>query len=211
MVIQKFYKSPGLLTGELSNKLQAIKQICRTVDNLQTEICYYIESSTKLTAEDLEKVHFCFKSSFETQLRDVSEFEITKNNIIVEIGPRLNFSTAFSSNAVSIFKFTGLKNVIRVEKATRYLIKLRDNIEKNVEDAIVAILHDKMTECRYFKPIETFDHGFRPENWFEVDVLKYGRQALVDVDKKLGENLIFYFSLLRNICFIISILFRTRF
>ena len=43
-----------------------------------------------------------------------------------------------------------------------------------------------MTESRYVKPIETFDHGFRPEKWFEVDVLKHGRKALEDVNSKLG-------------------------
>ena len=42
-----------------------------------------------------------------------------------------------------------------------------------------------MTECRYLKPIETFDHGFRPENWFEVDILKQGRKAVEDVNNKL--------------------------
>lgn len=36
------------------------------------------------------------------------------------------------------------------------------------------------------KPIKTFDHGFRPENWFEVDVLKEGRIALEKVNSKLG-------------------------
>lgn len=54
-----------------------------------------------------------------------------------------------------------------------------------------------MTECRYEKPIETFDHGFRPEDWFEVDVLKHGRQALVDVNDKLGKiNFTLNFTLL---------------
>lgn len=43
-----------------------------------------------------------------------------------------------------------------------------------------------MTECRYTKAIETFDHGFRPEKWFEVDVLKGGRKALEEVNSKLG-------------------------
>lgn len=43
-----------------------------------------------------------------------------------------------------------------------------------------------MTECRYIKPIETFDHGFRPESWFDVNVLEEGRVALEKVNLKLG-------------------------
>lgn len=43
-----------------------------------------------------------------------------------------------------------------------------------------------MTECQYVKPIETFDHGFRPEKWFEVDVIGKGRKALEEVNLNLG-------------------------
>lgn len=45
-----------------------------------------------------------------------------------------------------------------------------------------------MTECRYIKPIETFDHGFRPEKWFEVDVINKGRLAFEEVNTKLGKQ-----------------------
>lgn len=45
-----------------------------------------------------------------------------------------------------------------------------------------------MTECRYMKSIETFDHGFRPEKWFEVDVINKGRRALEEVNLKLGKQ-----------------------
>lgn len=58
---------------------------------------------------------------------------------------------------------------------------------------IVDTLHDQMTECRYLKPIETFDHGFRPGKWFEVDVMNCGRSALEDVNSKLGIRIIFPF------------------
>jgi len=49
-----------------------------------------------------------------------------------------------------------------------------------------------MTECRYLKPIETFDHGFRPEKWFEVDIIRKGRKALEEVNLKLGKHLLNY-------------------
>lgn len=44
-----------------------------------------------------------------------------------------------------------------------------------------------MTECRYEKPVETFDHGFKPEKWFTVDVMKKGKKALEEINTKLGE------------------------
>ena len=41
---------------------------------------------------------------------------------VVEIGPRLNFATAWSSNMVSICRATGLEAVTRVERSRRYLV-----------------------------------------------------------------------------------------
>lgn len=98
----------------------------------------------------------------------------------------MNFSTAFSSNAISIYKSVGLSTITRVEVATRYLIKSKTPLSPSDEQAIVNVLHDRMTQCRYEKSIETFDHGFRPENWFEVDVISQGRKALENVNSKLG-------------------------
>jgi hypothetical protein len=43
-----------------------------------------------------------------------------------------------------------------------------------------------MTHCRYFTPIESFELGITPEDWYEVDVLSVGRQALEDVNCHLG-------------------------
>lgn len=53
---------------------------------------------------------------------------------------------------------------------------------------MIDAIHDKMTECRYLKPIETFDHGIKPKGWFEVDILKRGRKALEDVNSELGKQ-----------------------
>lgn len=47
-------------------------------------------------------------------------------------------------------------------------------------------LHDRMTQCRYGEPINSFDHGIRPEPWYVVDILGQGRKALEDVNNKLG-------------------------
>ncbi|XP_076232300.1 phosphoribosylformylglycinamidine synthase [Calliopsis andreniformis] len=188
MGIIKFYKVPGLKSGQLKNKLNNIVQISSSVTGLETELCYYIESKEPLNEEELKLLKWILIPPFEQDsLKNCSVFdEHSKENLIIEIGPRLNFSTAFSSNAVSICKSVYLHKITRIEAATRYCIKLNEEIDKRTEDAILEVLHDKMTECRYMKSIETFDHGYRPEKWFEVDVLKDRRKALEEVNVKLG-------------------------
>jgi phosphoribosylformylglycinamidine synthase len=43
-----------------------------------------------------------------------------------------------------------------------------------------------MTQTRYSTPIESFELGVIPEDWYDVDVLSAGRMALEDVNSHLG-------------------------
>lgn len=188
-MILKLYKSPGLKCGHYIKKLKSVNNIINEVENLETEFCYYIESKNPLKNEEINLLKWILSSPIEKEeLSETSVFDSKSREatILIEIGPRLNFSTPFSSNAVSICKSVHLLTVTRIEVSTRYLINCRKAVDKLTEEKIVDALHDQMTECRYLKPIETFDHGFRPGKWFEVDVLKYGRSALEDVNTKLG-------------------------
>ncbi|XP_066592110.1 phosphoribosylformylglycinamidine synthase isoform X2 [Prorops nasuta] len=187
MGILKFYKTPGLKSGQLKNKLTAISGILKSVTEIETELCYYIELNDVLVEREAKILKWILSSPFEQEnLRIVSSFYEQNNALIIEIGPRLNFSTAFSSNALSICDSVQLDKVVRIEVSTRYWIKHNEVVDKNLEDAITNLLHDKMTECRYYQPLNSFNHGFLPENWFEVDITNQGRKALEDVNKKLG-------------------------
>ncbi|XP_063979730.1 phosphoribosylformylglycinamidine synthase [Diachasmimorpha longicaudata] len=205
MVIQRFYKSPGLLSGQLTNKINAVNEVSTLLASIETELCYYVESTSPLSENEIDNLRWLLSSPFHKKNLNTSDFveEQSDCHIIVEIGPRLNFSTPFSSNAVSICKSLGLLSVTRLEVSTRYFIKCREKIDEACENAIVHVLHDKMTECRYLKPLESFDHGFRPDNWFEVDIMQKGRPALENVNSKLGLafddwDLDFYTNLFRD-------------
>ncbi|XP_076278992.1 phosphoribosylformylglycinamidine synthase [Lasioglossum baleicum] len=188
MDIIKFYKSPGLKSGKLRSKFNSLHQISNSIVEVETELCYYVETKEPLSDEESKLLKWILIPPFEQHcLKSDSVFDgKLDGNLIIEIGPRLNFSTAFSSNAVSICKSVHLHKIIRIESSTRYCIKHNGKLDKILEDAITDTLHDKMTQCRYTRPIETFDHGFRPEKWFEVDILKGGRKALEEVNSKLG-------------------------
>jgi phosphoribosylformylglycinamidine synthase len=56
----------------------------------------------------------------------------------------------------------------------------------NFVPQLVSVLQDRMTECRYVKPLASFDLDVKPQPWFEVDVLGSGQKALAEVDKALG-------------------------
>lgn len=101
---------------------------------------------------------------------------------------RLNFSTPMSTNAVSICKSIGLSKVTRIEASIRYLICFHgDKPSCDTEDRLVQCLHDRMTQCRYLKPVQTFDLDVQSEPVYEVNVMDEGRSALEKANKDLGD------------------------
>lgn len=76
---------------------------------------------------------------------------------VVEVGPRLSFSTAWSTNAVSICRACGLRQVARLERSRRYHIQLGENSEPLSEELlqIFASLVRKSTPLPLFSPRET--------------------------------------------------------
>ncbi|XP_046748343.1 phosphoribosylformylglycinamidine synthase [Diprion similis] len=187
MAILRFYKIPGLQSGQRNNKLNTLREISSSVNDLETETCYNIELTQELTQDEISRLKWILGSPFwPDNLWSTSTLIQDPQTLLIEIGPRLNFSTAFSSNAVSICKSVQLNKVRRLEVSTRYLVKLKSMLNEETVSAIVDAMHDKMTECRYLEPIETFDHGIKPKGWYEVDILKYGRKALEDVNSELG-------------------------
>uniref|UniRef100_A0A8C9XVB9 Phosphoribosylformylglycinamidine synthase n=1 Tax=Sander lucioperca TaxID=283035 RepID=A0A8C9XVB9_SANLU len=94
---------------------------------------------------------------------------------LVEIGPRLNFSTAWSTNAVSICQSAGLTNVTRVELSRRFLIK-----------RILTNSMETQRKCIYQHPITSFTVETKPQPVFEVDILGKGRAALETANDDLG-------------------------
>ncbi|RZF42064.1 hypothetical protein LSTR_LSTR006657 [Laodelphax striatellus] len=192
MAVIHFYRSPGLSHGAALAKLKELKKVSSLITGLSTELCFNVElSNPNLSCEDLAKLKWILGSPLDKgalRNKPLPRSDLLQSTVI-EIGPRLNFSTAFSSNAVSICQAIGLSQVTRLEQSIRYIISWDAKgieISRNVEQQLVELLHDRMTQMRYLEPINSFDHGIKPQNWFEVDVMKNGRRALEEVNDKLG-------------------------
>jgi phosphoribosylformylglycinamidine synthase len=95
---------------------------------------------------------------------------------VVEVGPRLNFATAWSSNLVSICQAIGLPQVTRVERSRRYRVPAGEPA-----GAFADARHDRMTECVYPEPLRTFETGIVPEAVFEIPLRERGPDALGEI------------------------------
>lgn len=201
--IIRFYSFPGLSSGRHDVTLSKLKSASSRVEvtNLSTEICFNVsvQGNNGLDDGELKNLLWLLTSSFEDEnIRRTSFLDESKevedcSKVLVEIGPRLNFSTAWSTNAVSICRSIGLDKIDRIEKSCRYLIQVAPKdkndskrITKEEENTLAAKLHDRMTECRYEKPLTSFKINVHPECCFEVDVMVEGRTALEKVNRDLG-------------------------
>ena len=136
--------------------------------------CFNIESSRPLEAQEMERLRLILADGF--LLDTVTFAPKLAGQRVVEVGPRLNFATAWSSNMVSICRAVGLDCVSRVERSRRYLVPEDQDL-----DGFVADKHDRMTECVYAAPLTTFETGIVPEPVYEVDLIGKGPDGLLDI------------------------------
>ncbi|AGF77805.1 phosphoribosylformylglycinamidine synthase, single chain form [Desulfocapsa sulfexigens DSM 10523] len=138
------------------------------------EYCFNVESSRPLTPEEQSRLRLILADGFLEN--SVTTDPLLAGDRVVEMGPRLNFATAWSSNMVSICKATGLECVSRVERSRRYLVDSSQDLQEFVRDN-----HDRMTECPYPEALSTFETGIQPEAVYDVDMKGGGPDALLDI------------------------------
>uniref|UniRef100_A0A673G568 Phosphoribosylformylglycinamidine synthase n=1 Tax=Sinocyclocheilus rhinocerous TaxID=307959 RepID=A0A673G568_9TELE len=182
MPVVRFYRRE--VTGE-GRVIRRIAQLYPDV-TIITELCYNVEldGSDCLSVEQKGILCWLFSPPYSVSLIEEPTLKPVNGARLVEIGPRLNFSTAWSTNAVSICRSAGLSRVTRVELSRRHLIKVR-RIDGEME-RLICCLYDSMTECVYSQPITSFAVDIRPQEVFEVDILGKGRVALENANDELG-------------------------
>lgn len=190
MTVHRFFQSASsAVDTSHGSVLRGAGSSSKNVLSVEKELCFNVNWTGDSPPSSLQKeiLHWLFGCPFDSHAISNSSFLIPEpSDLLVEIGPRLNFSTAASTNAVSICQAVGLSSVDRIECSRRYLIKCQNRPSLLEAEAIVAPLYDRMTECCYDQPIENFDITARPEKVFEVDVLGQGRAALEKANKDLG-------------------------
>jgi len=154
------------------------------------EYCYNIETSCVLNESDINTLQWLLSETFEPgnfsvkSLLSVHDFQ--KKSRILEIGPRLNFETAFSTNAVAICHACGINKITRLERSRRYLPGGQEPPTPSDIDKFIDENHDRMTELVYSRELESFETGIKPEEVYTIPLLSEGTAALEGINKKYG-------------------------
>jgi phosphoribosylformylglycinamidine synthase len=187
MSLLHLYRTPGLSAAARYALLQMARQrVSPDIQSIDTEYCFNIDAADELTAGEYGVLRWLLSETFEPERFDGDSFLASSAGVLLEVGPRMNFSTAWSTNAVSICQACGLRKVRRIERSRRYLLKGVARLSEEQAWAFLSEVHDRMTETPYPEPLRSFETGVKPEPVQEIPVLEEGRAALERVNREMG-------------------------
>ena len=185
MILSRFRRSSLWQTQEQmwTKKLQ--KEVSPVIAGVLIELCYYVESCRHLRNEELSILHWLLAETFEPEKFGK---ETKLNGLVSEVGPRLNWNTPQSDNAVSICQACGLDSVSRIEQSRRFRIVTKKGsvLTPAQNKQIYALTHDRMTEQPYPAGITSFDSDIVPEPVQVIPLLKKGVAAIQEANERLG-------------------------
>ena len=179
---------------------------------IEVEYCYNVLllPAVTLTAEQTKRLEWLLAETFEPRLLQkqshfsVTNDEDTRNSMIIEYGPRMTFTSAFSSNATSICQACDIP-VTRLELSKRYQLHLCttsstptattttivDESTKLLKDSVLkiihSVLHDRMTQQVYDTPLVSFDSGVdKAQPTKIIPIMEQGRVALEQINQEMG-------------------------
>jgi len=206
MTLFHLYRTPALSTYQTAGLLTlAQKIVSPAIRELETEFCFNIAATGPLSADEMRLLRWLLAETFEPKQFSDKSFltqngacprtslsgELQTPNLVLEVGPRMNFTTAWSTNAVSVCHACGLTTITRIERSRRYLLLLDapSAMSNELKTAFLPLVHDRMTECPYPKPLKTFETGTKPEPMRIIPLMEQGKPALEKLNREMGLGL----------------------
>lgn len=190
-----FYRTPLIQESANQELLKSVQtKISEQIVGLKTEQCFNIGVDGDLSTEKLLVLKWLLRETYEPDNLGDESFIANErkegfNTVVVEVGPRLSFTTAYSANAVSICQACGLSEINRLERSRRYFLYIKAGSAPLLDsqvDEFAAMVHDRMTECVYPKKLVSFKTSVVPEEVYYVPVMEKGRKELEEINQLMG-------------------------
>eukprot|EP00252_Welwitschia_mirabilis_P005660 TRINITY_DN16170_c0_g1_i1.p1 TRINITY_DN16170_c0_g1~~TRINITY_DN16170_c0_g1_i1.p1 ORF type:complete len:1431 (+),score=331.63 TRINITY_DN16170_c0_g1_i1:331-4623(+) len=190
-----FYRLPLLSDDAAKELLKRVQtKISSDIQAIMTEQCFNIGLCSPLNNHKMNILKWVLRETYQPenlQTESLLEMEKSrlKSSILIEVGPRLSFTTTWSANAISVCNACTLTEITRIERSRRYLLIIDDSVgslEQSQIDEFISMVHDRMTECFYPTTLSSFKIDVVPEPVIEVPLLERGKQALEGINKQMG-------------------------
>src|SRR4026209_1598459 len=112
----------------------------------RSENCYYVQTLGQLTEKELGRLIWLLSETFEPEKFATSSF-LTGMPCVAEVGPRLNFETAYSTTAKNICSAVEISKITRLEQSRRFGFQQKTDFTP---------AHDRMTDMIYSAPLADF-------------------------------------------------------
>eukprot|EP00560_Eucampia_antarctica_P004903 CAMPEP_0197834212 /NCGR_PEP_ID=MMETSP1437-20131217/21637_1 /TAXON_ID=49252 ORGANISM="Eucampia antarctica, Strain CCMP1452" /NCGR_SAMPLE_ID=MMETSP1437 /ASSEMBLY_ACC=CAM_ASM_001096 /LENGTH=1318 /DNA_ID=CAMNT_0043438737 /DNA_START=100 /DNA_END=4056 /DNA_ORIENTATION=+ len=158
------------------------------ISTIRTESCFNVQiEGGDLDATSKSRLEWLLAETFDHAKLRYEESAFQDNSgLLMEFGPRMTFTSAFSSNAVSICQACGLTQINRLELSKRYLLNNTASLSEAGVKAVRSMLHDRMTEQEYPKPTSSFESGAVAKPVTTIPIMAGGRAALETVNNSMG-------------------------
>ena len=134
MNLTHFYRMPALTEAKQEELLSSTRtRVSTEIKHIETEYCFNIESVTPLSSEEVSVLRWLLSETFEPDNFSENSFlkqSTESKSYLIEVGPRMNFTTAWSTNAVAVCNACGLNKIRRIERSCRYIIKTSDVLSR---------------------------------------------------------------------------------
>ena len=127
---------------------------------VEAEHCYYVQTASALDDAQEQVLRWLLAETFDPDGLATTTF-LGAAATVLEIGPRINFETAWCSTARSICHLNGLTTVLRLERSRRF--GFSEPLPDKRLAQVAEPLHDRMTETIYPTPLTSFETGLTPE------------------------------------------------
>ncbi len=187
MDVLHLYRSAALAVAAQRALLATVRDlVTERVAGLETELCFNVDLARSLAPAEREVLRWLLAETFAPSGFAEQSFLDPTAGAVLEVGPRMSFTTAWSTNAVAVCHACGLDAIRRIEPSRRYLLRTAVPLEAGERAAFLALVHDRMTECQYPAPLQSFAPERAPEPVFTVPVLADGRAALERINREMG-------------------------
>jgi len=181
-MLLRIYRTPALSPAAAARVLSQAGDLTLPIGSLSTEWCFYIQPDLGLSAEELGRLSWFLTETFEPQGTGSNSF-LAGCQTVLEVGPRLNFETAWSSTAVGVFRGCNLP-IARIERSIRFGLDAK--LAERERETFLGPLFDRMTQIPYQEPLDSFDTGIQIPPVRTIPLLEEGKEALQAISREMG-------------------------
>ncbi|NYS59911.1 phosphoribosylformylglycinamidine synthase [Vreelandella salicampi] len=180
--------APALSAFRHARLLETLRERVPEVEAFTADYIHFIDHHGELTEPTRERLVQLLDYAKDDGIHSSEPVEPLNGAQRFLVVPRIGTQSPWSSKATDIAHNCGVSDVARIERGIDYRIAFSSPPDEDAFNALVALLHDRMTETVLFDASDAaklFAHH-EPAPLGRVDVLNGGREALATANRELG-------------------------